>query len=886
MNRTKLLKILTTHFDEEELRTFAFVLEVNYEDLGATGRKGKARELVAYLERHSKIDRAIECGKEIRPDIDWDAALGSDKGAALVPRSVLSEWSGRELVSEGHQPLRIADYSPPVPKLFRGRHEELAQLNKEFKENSIVVIGGIAGIGKSYLAAKFAQGLKGTHPVLWLNCEPNVQLEYYLTELAHIYELDFDDSSLLEVLRLPNASKTQRITSAAAAWDQYCCLVVWDGFDLAANQSFLPLLIACSRQLKQGKLLITTREWEDRDDLFNPLRCLPPLSRLNREAGIELMQALGLADVSTGILSQAYERVDGHPKFLTILAGLSRSVPLSDLLDDLPHVPQKACEYLQTRAFDTLEPSSKRLLQELAILRAPFQLSAVAHLTAGDYGAFDALLNRFLITLQSQGSDRYEIHGLVREVAQRQIRDADLPQIHRQLHEYYEALPDKRYLDARESVYHALSAGMLQRAFELADSLLRHALYEGRYDLVLEYTSELLSDTRARKWGIVYHARGRALRFKEQFAEALDAYQGALDFALNEPDKQAAKMEIGSTLTILSRKSGQGDLELARKYYTDLSQSPDPQTRLSALCGLAFLSLTNSPEESISQMKEMLALAQETDLQRNVAELCYGLGKAYASIRSDHERAIEYLERSRSIQEDRETFGGEDPEAWYFLHDALAESYSEVGRQADAVDARKVCVRIDQEVGLERRLAESLHLLGVEQCRLGHYDDGKEALIESLRLAEKRGSQPKGMKRASLEWLTVALWNSGKYEQAIECSMDCANLCEQEGGYPAPQGIVRESDLPPDSDLTSLRQLGRHLLVLPSQYDQSHLEEWYRSIVERRPELAAFSLGVFVKPSDSAITLATKHHKRIGRNEPCPCGSGKKYKHCCMRKSE
>jgi len=23
--------------------------------------------------------------------------------------------------------------------------------------------------------------------------------------------------------------------------------------------------------------------------------------------------------------------------------------------------------------------------------------------------------------------------------------------------------------------------------------------------------------------------------------------------------------------------------------------------------------------------------------------------------------------------------------------------------------------------------------------------------------------------------------------------------------------------------------------------------------------------------------------RKIGRNEPCPCGSGKKYKHCCGR---
>ena len=24
--------------------------------------------------------------------------------------------------------------------------------------------------------------------------------------------------------------------------------------------------------------------------------------------------------------------------------------------------------------------------------------------------------------------------------------------------------------------------------------------------------------------------------------------------------------------------------------------------------------------------------------------------------------------------------------------------------------------------------------------------------------------------------------------------------------------------------------------------------------------------------------------KKIGRNDPCPCGSGKKYKKCCMNK--
>ena len=25
----------------------------------------------------------------------------------------------------------------------------------------------------------------------------------------------------------------------------------------------------------------------------------------------------------------------------------------------------------------------------------------------------------------------------------------------------------------------------------------------------------------------------------------------------------------------------------------------------------------------------------------------------------------------------------------------------------------------------------------------------------------------------------------------------------------------------------------------------------------------------------------TRDEPKLGRNEPCPCGSGKKYKHCC-----
>lgn len=32
------------------------------------------------------------------------------------------------------------------------------------------------------------------------------------------------------------------------------------------------------------------------------------------------------------------------------------------------------------------------------------------------------------------------------------------------------------------------------------------------------------------------------------------------------------------------------------------------------------------------------------------------------------------------------------------------------------------------------------------------------------------------------------------------------------------------------------------------------------------------------------LTPFQRREKRVGRNSPCPCGSGRKYKNCCMRR--
>ena len=41
-------------------------------------------------------------------------------------------------------------------------------------------------------------------------------------------------------------------------------------------------------------------------------------------------------------------------------------------------------------------------------------------------------------------------------------------------------------------------------------------------------------------------------------------------------------------------------------------------------------------------------------------------------------------------------------------------------------------------------------------------------------------------------------------------------------------------------------------------------------------------LSKYVRPRKTR-TIIREYDKKIGRNDPCPCGSGKKYKNCCLK---
>jgi MtfA peptidase len=53
----------------------------------------------------------------------------------------------------------------------------------------------------------------------------------------------------------------------------------------------------------------------------------------------------------------------------------------------------------------------------------------------------------------------------------------------------------------------------------------------------------------------------------------------------------------------------------------------------------------------------------------------------------------------------------------------------------------------------------------------------------------------------------------------------------------------------------------------------------------KAPELYAMLREMFHQDTGSLLRLTSTGRQRYGRNSPCPCGSGKKFKHCCLLKA-
>jgi hypothetical protein len=128
---TQLRQNLVNCFDEDELRALCSDLGADYEDLPGQGKGGKARGLVAFLERRGRLSELAKICSRQRPHVSWED----------TPDLSLSALEGE----------------------FVNRQSELSLLNVERLRASLspyVLISAPAGYGKSYLVRRLVATLE------------------------------------------------------------------------------------------------------------------------------------------------------------------------------------------------------------------------------------------------------------------------------------------------------------------------------------------------------------------------------------------------------------------------------------------------------------------------------------------------------------------------------------------------------------------------------------------------------------------------------------------------------------------------------------------------------------------------------------------------------
>lgn len=64
-------RYLDDYFSDNELHNLAVELGIEYENLPASTKDGKAREMVGYMRRHGRLYDLVETCREKRPHVPW-----------------------------------------------------------------------------------------------------------------------------------------------------------------------------------------------------------------------------------------------------------------------------------------------------------------------------------------------------------------------------------------------------------------------------------------------------------------------------------------------------------------------------------------------------------------------------------------------------------------------------------------------------------------------------------------------------------------------------------------------------------------------------------------------------------------------------------------------
>ncbi len=291
----------------------------------------------------------------------------------------------------------------PHVTTFLGRHDDLAEITREGTRARVFVVRGIPGIGKSALAAKACDLVRGQRNLFWHRIRPWDSPVMVLADLGRFLDA-LDRPGLNSVLKRGEAGLAGEVLRQDLP-DTRAFLVLDDAHE-ATNDTLavVRMLAEATASAPDVKLLVLTRRalpiYDTRDVAIRGVVREIELDGLGPAESAALLTE-GANSVSLVGLGR---RLRGHPLLLELIR--SHRLDIDGAIRDVHR-------FLEGTVYGELSDSERSMMKVASLYGVPVPRTTLLATPGSSYEALLGLQDRSLIRFV--GRERYQLHDSIRD---------------------------------------------------------------------------------------------------------------------------------------------------------------------------------------------------------------------------------------------------------------------------------------------------------------------------------------------------------------------------------------------------------------------------------------------------------------------------------------
>jgi ATP/maltotriose-dependent transcriptional regulator MalT/DNA-binding MarR family transcriptional regulator len=643
----------------------------------------------------------------------------------LDEKTFLDELSGKTKMAQ--EKSFLVKHLERLPKIrqFFDRTKEMNALIKNMKESKIIVVHGIAGIGKSTLAAKFIERYMDSYNIFWYRFQEWDTIRNILVPISE-FLFDMNKPDLKDYLdSISNIDYSEVIKILKNDLNKTNSIFVFDDFQ-RVNERIIQFYSSLTENLEKIDnvfLLILTRSlirfYDRRDVTLKKLIFEMQLFGLDREGSRELVKPKAL-DKSG--FNKIYELTRGHPLALELI----------ESIDDLKHPTKDFMKFVHEEIFLKLEDDEKELLKAISVYRGPVKANALFLEDKMEYETLDKLIEKALVT--EIESSVYEIHDIIREFFYSRLTPAKKQEYHKKAAKYYQKQRQK--LSFLEATYHLIKSDSQKEAAKIIIDKAPVVIESGYHEEVMNVLMSFDHTLDSKFLSKIHRLKGQILDIWGEWDNIFEYYYQCFtlgNYLGKSMSFQLDRKQLHNTVGYMSWKPLEVDaalknLQNSLKVVSEVEDSTGINEILRSLGWVYWLK--GDYKSAISYYDKSLKGLKKLD--ENVNEIKANIHINLGNIsweEGDWQKSIEHFTESTKIFKELN-----NNYKIARVYNNIGCVYAESGDLNKAINFFNKGISLSDEVYYIRGKAYTLLHLGEAQLRQKHYSDAQSALEESLEI--------------------------------------------------------------------------------------------------------------------------------------------------------